>query len=300
MSSLLLCFLVSFICRPSEIGGIVFERQFYQSILNETSPQGTFVTKVQATARQNPKPIVYSLEYDKGWFQIDNSSGVITVARTLDREGTGSLSNFKAVAQAGNQEDTVDVWCTILDINDNYPQFENLPYRFNISEDTKVGEEIFRVSASDKDSSDHHNNAVFFRIVGGNTNGTFKIDGGTGKIMLDKPVDFDGSTRQYSLNVTATDQYGAPTGNQNWTVVNIGVTDADDLPAEFSQYLYEVLIDVDTPQGGEIIRVHAEDQDSMKASVSYVIYPASDPEESFKINNATGVITVNRDRKSVV
>lgn len=296
MSSLLLCFLVSFICRPSEIGGVpVFERQLYQSALNETSPQGTFVTKVQATARQNPKPIVYSLEYDKGWFQIDNSSGVITVARTLDREGTGSLLDFQAVAKAGNQKGTAYVWCTIRDINDNYPQFENLPYRFNISEDTKVGEEIFRVSASDKDSSDHHNNAVFFRIVGGNTDGTFKIDGGTGKIMLDKPVDFDGSTRQYSLNVTATDQYGAPTGNQNWTVVNIGVTDADDLPAEFSQYLYEVLIDVDTPQGGEIIRVHAEDQDSMKASVSYVIYPASDPEESFKINNATGVITVNRN-----
>lgn len=47
---------------------------------------GTFVTKVQATARQNPNPIVYSLKNDKGWFQIDNSSGVITAAKTIDRE----------------------------------------------------------------------------------------------------------------------------------------------------------------------------------------------------------------------
>lgn len=31
-------------------------------------------------------------------------------------------------------------------------------------------------------------------------------------------------------------------------MVNIGVTDADDLPAAFSHYLYKVLIDVDTPQ----------------------------------------------------
>ena len=44
------------------------------------------------------------------------------------------------------------------------------------------------------------------------------------------------------------DEHGAPTGNQNWTVVTIGVLDADDLPPKFSQYLYEALIEVDTPQ----------------------------------------------------
>ena len=41
--------------------------------------------------------------------------------------------------------------------------------QFFFTQDTKVGEEILRLSASDKDSSDHHNNAVFFRIVDGNT-----------------------------------------------------------------------------------------------------------------------------------
>jgi len=44
------------------------------------------------------------------------------------------------------------------------------------------------------------------------------------------------------------DEHGAPTGNQNWTVVTIRVLDADDLPPKFSQYLYEALIEVDTPQ----------------------------------------------------
>lgn len=169
MLSLLLFSLVSF--TPGEIEGVYFQAQFYQSTLNETSPQGTFVTRVQAIALvQNRDPIIYSLRDDKGWFQIDNSSGVITTARTLDREGTGSALNLKAVAQkTGEQEAEVHILCTVLDINDNYPQFENLPYRLNIPEDTKVGEEILRLSASDKDSSDHHNNAVFFRIVDGNT-----------------------------------------------------------------------------------------------------------------------------------
>lgn len=53
------------------------------------------------------------------------------------------------------------------------------------------------------------------------------------------------------------DEHGAPTGNQNWTVVTIGVLDADDLPPKFSQYLYEALIEVDTPQVRAMIAVYS-------------------------------------------
>lgn len=37
--------------------------------------------------------------------------------------------------------------------------------------------------------------------------------------------------------------------------MTIGVLDADDLPPKFSQYLYEVLIEVDTPQVRTMIAV---------------------------------------------
>ena len=33
--------------------------------------------------------ITYSLANDKGWFEINSTTGVITVARTLDREVQG-------------------------------------------------------------------------------------------------------------------------------------------------------------------------------------------------------------------
>jgi len=42
------------------------------------------------------------------------------------------------------------------------------------------------------------------------------------------------------------DDYGK--GNQNWTIVTIRVTNADDNPVIFLQYLYEVLIDSNTPK----------------------------------------------------
>lgn len=284
---------------PSVIEGVYFpglnlplERR-----VNESSPPGTFIAKVQAVAeRITGALITYSLANDKGWFEINSTTGVITVARTLDREETSSSFQFEVVASKSDEtKGTKIIFCTVLDLNDNYPQFENLPYQVNISENTDVGEVVFQVSASDKDSSDHHYNTVYFKIAGGDKEGIFEIDGLNGKITLKKPLDFEGSSSYYYLNITATDEHGAPTGNQNWTVVTIGVLDADDLPPKFSQYLYEALIEVDTPQGREIVKVHAEDQDSVKAPVSYAIYPESDPDKLFTINNITGSIAVNRN-----
>ncbi|XP_078355236.1 cadherin-7-like, partial [Oculina patagonica] len=278
---------------------VYFQQPTLQLQLNESTPPGTFVGRVQAKAEVvSSDQITYSLRKDQGWFKINSTSGVITVAKTLDREETATgVLQFEAIASKSDEiSDGIKyIICTVLDLNDNYPQFENLPYQVNISENTKVGELVFQVSATDRDSSLHHHNEVFFRIAGGNTGDIFEMGGSNGKITLKKPLDFEGSTTYYNLNITATDKHGAPTGNQNWTVVTIGVTDTDDLPAKFSQYLYEVLIEVDTPQGSEIVRVHAEDQDSVKAPVSYAIYPESDPDELFKISNVTGLITLNRN-----
>lgn len=48
---------------------------------------GTFVARVQAVAEMGSSDqITYSLTKDKGWFEINSTSGVITVAKTLDRE----------------------------------------------------------------------------------------------------------------------------------------------------------------------------------------------------------------------
>jgi len=48
---------------------------------------GTVIERVQAVAQTNTGvQITYSLKDDRGWFEINSTTGVITVARTLDRE----------------------------------------------------------------------------------------------------------------------------------------------------------------------------------------------------------------------
>ena len=49
---------------------------------------GTFIARVQGAVNETNSPgqITYSLDGDKGWFEINSTTGVITVAKTLDRE----------------------------------------------------------------------------------------------------------------------------------------------------------------------------------------------------------------------
>lgn len=52
------------------------------------SSPGTFIVEVPQAAAEasTARQITYSLTNDKGWFEINSTTGVITVARTLDRE----------------------------------------------------------------------------------------------------------------------------------------------------------------------------------------------------------------------
>lgn len=54
------------------------------------SSPGTFIARVQGAVSETDSPaqITYSLVGDQGWFEINSTTGVITVAKTLDREVT--------------------------------------------------------------------------------------------------------------------------------------------------------------------------------------------------------------------
>jgi len=74
--------------------------------------------------------------------------------RRLDREIT-SLYSFDAIATDscpyGPRSQTVRVDITILDVNDNTPQFQQNIYSADISLDLSVGSLVSTVSATDSD-----------------------------------------------------------------------------------------------------------------------------------------------------
>ena len=50
-----------------------------------------------------------------------------------------------------SKHNSTDILITILDINDNYPIFDQLEYNISINENTQVGSEVLMVTAVDLD-----------------------------------------------------------------------------------------------------------------------------------------------------
>ena len=55
---------------------------------------------------------------------------------------------------------------TIIDVNDHSPQFDNLPYEFNIEENNKVNQLVGHITATDQDSG--RNAELQYSIIAGN------------------------------------------------------------------------------------------------------------------------------------
>lgn len=86
-------------------------------------------------------------------FSIDQKTGTISSKKTFDRETKASYSLTVRVIDHGQNplDDTTTVDITILDINDNSPEINNLPASEKVTEGKNIGDTLFFVSASDKD-----------------------------------------------------------------------------------------------------------------------------------------------------
>lgn len=107
-------------------------------------------------------PIRYSIDRNTDLeriFNVDASTGVISIAKRLDRE-TAGWHNFTVIAmEADNhaQMSKTSLSVRILDVNDNAPEL-SMPFEAAICEDAKPGQLVHTVSVVDKDDPQggHH------------------------------------------------------------------------------------------------------------------------------------------------
>lgn len=209
--------------------------EFYPSFLqpvfhfdvSESAEIGTNVGLIQATDKDagDDGKVYYLLvgsSNDKG-FSINCDSGLIKVARNLDRETqsrvvlTVMAKNFGGIR--GNDTDEAQVIISIQDGNDP-PEFLQAKYEASISEDASIGTKIIAVKAVDKDVR-MQNNQFSYSIIGGNTNQSFKVDPQTGFIETARQLDRE-TIAEYSVLVGAIDT-GLPPQTGTATVL-ISVT----------------------------------------------------------------------------
>uniref|UniRef100_A0A493TNZ5 Cadherin domain-containing protein n=1 Tax=Anas platyrhynchos platyrhynchos TaxID=8840 RepID=A0A493TNZ5_ANAPP len=285
----------------------LFPQYNYQAEVAENQPAGTAVV---AVAAQDPDGgeagrLVYSMDAlmnsrSRELFSIDPRAGLITTTQALDRESM----EYSLVVEANDQgrepgprSATVKVYITVLDENDNTPQFSEKRYIVQVREDIRPHTEILRVTATDLDKD--NNALVHYNIISGNSRGQFSIDSVTGEIQVVAPLDFE-VEREYALRIRAQDA-GRPPLSNNTGMASIQVVDINDHAPIFVSTPFQISVLENAPLGHSVIHIQAVDADyGENARLEYKLTGVS-ADTPFVVNSATGWITVSGplDRESV-
>uniref|UniRef100_A0A8C5RRE1 Cadherin domain-containing protein n=1 Tax=Laticauda laticaudata TaxID=8630 RepID=A0A8C5RRE1_LATLA len=224
----------------------VFEQSEYRETIRENVEEGYPILQLRATDVDSPPNahIRYRFVNEQAAhsvFEIDSRSGLITTSGQVDRE---KMEKYSLVVESNDQgkepgplSSTVRVYITVLDENDNVPQFsENAHYQGVISEDSPPFTSVLQISATDRDA--HANGRVQYTFQNGEDgDGDFIIEPTSGIIRTIRRLDRE-SIPVYELTAYAVDRGMPP--QRTPVHVQVSVQDINDnapvFPAsEFSQ-----------------------------------------------------------------
>lgn len=297
-----------------------FEWPEYEAQVRESVPPGSTVVVVKATDKDAGRnaEIEYSIvstagggtstsTEDASTFRIDSRTGIVTTRTSLDREKTQIYTvllkaSDMATQVTARQTATTTLVVTVLDDNDNYPQFSERAYSVTVPEDLDYISNpiVAKIRATDADSGG--NAAIRFAIIGGNTQNTFSIDSLTGDVALVKSLDYE-SAKSYRIVVRAQD--GGTPAKSNTTQLLVHVKDVNDNAPRFYTTLFQEAVSEGVPVGYSVLSVRAYDFDEgANAKIKYTIGArdfsgASTDNFPIAVNPDTGVIhtTKHLDRE---
>jgi hypothetical protein len=149
-------------------------------------------------------------------FVVDEITGEVRTNKVFDREGDDGRFVSVTVKAVDRGTPPLEGVCSfkveITDVNDNPPLFDRQEYKENVKQDTPIGTNILRVSASDEDAD--NNGAIMYNLTAASDPSDldyFYINPDSGWINLRRPLDraqyglraiaYDGGTPQYSATV---------------------------------------------------------------------------------------------------
>ncbi|XP_052462720.1 protocadherin Fat 1-like isoform X1 [Carassius gibelio] len=275
----------------------VFSKDQYDMSVYENSAGGTALESLEVSDEDEGG-------FSKGQFIMDsdtftiNSQGLISLRSdaTLDRESTDKY-NIEVVAvdqPVDGFSSTAQVTITVLDVNDNNPQFLPLPEPIEIQEGVYTPSapgDVCLISATDSDIGD--NGRVTMTLSSYSNIFSFKDDG-----TLLAIEELDRETQDvYDLVVVAVD-HGSPQGT-NITTVRVSITDVNDNAPVFSSDTYSKSVVVKDAKVGEVLlTLSATDKDA--GSNAIISYSFSEASSMVALDAETGDITLTSDLSEVI
>ncbi|CAH1794571.1 unnamed protein product [Owenia fusiformis] len=264
----------------------IFLNRPYVSSVKENVAVEKPVIQVTAMDRDTgvPNQVNYTIVGDNEWFQIDNSSGWISVKSHIDREEQSILNNFGVIefdvfaqevtdTPMGITTATAKVTINILDENDNTPTFSQDWYNATVQENTQLHVPItfipagLQMGVTDLDEGESgtfdlsvEQGTVAFTVFSVEPN-TVRNDA-TLLIRVENSTYLDYEQRKSVMFQIWAKETGTPEKHENFTMVYLEIEDMNDNIPQFTKEEYKTELYENSPKGTNITTITATDADS--------------------------------------
>uniref|UniRef100_G3QZB8 Cadherin-23 n=1 Tax=Gorilla gorilla gorilla TaxID=9595 RepID=G3QZB8_GORGO len=252
---------------------------YYINLVEMTPPDSdvTTVVAVDPDLGENGT-LVYSIQPPNKFYSLNSTTGKIrTTHAMLDRENPDPHEAelmrkiVVSVTDCGRPPlratSSATVFVNLLDLNDNDPTFQNLPFVAEVLEGTPAGVSIYQVVAIDLDEG--LNGLVSYRMPVGMPRMDFLINSSSGVVVTTTELDRE-RIAEYQLRVVASDA-GTPTKSSTSTLT-IHVLDVNDETPTFFPAVYNVSVSEDVPREFRVVWLNCTDNDvGLNAELSYFI-----------------------------
>ncbi|XP_044201132.1 protocadherin Fat 4-like [Thunnus albacares] len=274
-----------------------FSKESYDVAVSENLASGASILALEVTDKDEGGFSNGYFLYTNDTFDI-NKQGVVSLRKdvTLDRETKDSyvLQVVAVDHVTDGLRATAQLNITVLDYNDNAPQFPDIPDPLFIpegdySEDTP--REVFPIRPTDADLG--LNGEVSLTLASRNSLFRFREDG---MLLAVGALDRE-SKETYNLLIRASDK-GSPQ-RENITTISVSLTDVNDNRPEFSSssYVSSILLK-DAEEGKLLLTLSATDRDAKNNSlITYSFCEGGSP--YLALNSKTGEVSLTSDLATV-
>lgn len=210
--------------------------------------------------------------YSKKYFDVNLRTGNLFVYERINREELcpdTTQCSLRIQAVLSNPMNVHRIEVSVLDINDNSPEFIEQLYSLNISEAMSAGERYLLPIAIDADIGS--NSVKTYKL---SQNEYFSLDvqsggdhGVSAELVLQKALDRE---KQPVLKLILTAVDGGKPARSGTLQINVNVIDANDNTPVFSKSLYKIRVSENVARGIVVIKLNATDLDEgMNSKILY-------------------------------
>ncbi|XP_046568675.1 LOW QUALITY PROTEIN: cadherin EGF LAG seven-pass G-type receptor 2-like [Haliotis rubra] len=227
-----------------------------------------------------------------GNFKVGSLTGELSALVALDYDGTVDSYDLELIASDGlHNTSSLNLTLSVLDVNDNVPEFQGTPYTFSVMENASFSTSVGTVTANDSDGGQNGEFMFSLDVFLQGAPSHFTIDQNSGVVGLQGGLDRE-SQDVYVALVKAIDK-GQPRQTGTATIV-IHVTDINDNYPVFSATTYRGSV-MEQQVNPSVLTVSATDRDIGNHSrITYSLNSLHSGHSShFFINSSTGTILLN-------